>query len=105
MADSLCGQIVASLVISREPIGQQFRHALHQHLWNEYGAVPAHFLLQSSDQLPILNLDNFEAQVSTKVMNMILLGYEAAKDKQVFIRRWITAGVLSRIEKDRPVLV
>ncbi|KAJ1032689.1 hypothetical protein NDA16_000711 [Ustilago loliicola] len=46
MGLALLGQMVAGLLASTEPIGAQFRRALQQHLWDEYGAIPAHFMLR-----------------------------------------------------------
>ncbi|KAJ1024594.1 hypothetical protein NDA13_004523 [Ustilago tritici] len=46
MGHALLGQMVAGLLINPEPIGAQFRQALQEHLWTQYGATPAHFLLR-----------------------------------------------------------
>lgn len=56
MADALFGQILCELLLNDEPIGKHFRHALHHHLWAEYEAIPAHFILRSG--LPWLRMSN-----------------------------------------------
>ena len=56
MSIALIGQIAANLLLSKEPIGFQFRAALQQHLWDEYKAIPAHFMLRRG--LPWLAMNN-----------------------------------------------
>lgn len=56
MSIALIGQIAAKLLQSKEPIGYQFRAALQQHLWTEYKAIPAHFLLRRG--MPWLAMNN-----------------------------------------------
>lgn len=46
MSIALTGQIAANLLLSKEPIGYQFRAVLQQFLWDEYQALPAHFLMR-----------------------------------------------------------
>ncbi|SYW73857.1 uncharacterized protein UBRO2_00132 [Ustilago bromivora] len=46
MGVALLGQMVAGLLASTEPIGAQFRQALQDHLWIQYGVLPAHFILK-----------------------------------------------------------
>lgn len=56
MSIALIGQVAARLLLSKEPIGYQFRAALQEHLWTEYKAMPAHFLLRRG--LPWMAMNN-----------------------------------------------
>lgn len=55
MTIALMGQILAGLLLSTEPTGYQFRAALQDHMWKEYKAIPAHFILRRGIPWRLMN--------------------------------------------------
>lgn len=58
------------------------------------------------DRDPILDLDQFAAQVTAKIASLVMLGYTQAKatDKPAFIRKWVIHGLLFRAVGDELVV-